>query len=71
MIVYTFLLEKIIPLFVDISLFPEGEKIFFYFFVAVLTGCLVITFLYIPFKLIWNMLSRLTNNKKNTHFDLW
>ena len=71
MVVYDFLMDKIIPLFIDISLFSHGEEIFFYFFTAVLTGCLVITFLYIPFKLIWNMLSRLTNNKKNTHWDLW
>lgn len=69
--VYGFFIQKIIPLFVDLSLFPEGEKIFFYFFVAVLTGVLVITFIYIPAKLLWNMISKASKNKRSTHFDLW
>lgn len=71
MIVYDFLVNVIIPLFVDLTKFDNGEKIFFYFYVAVLTGTLVIMFIYIPFKLIWNILSKATNNKKNTYFDLW
>lgn len=71
MVVYDFFVIYVLPLFVDLTRFPEGEKIFYYFFTAVITGCLVISFIYIPFKLGWNWLGRMTKNKKNTHFDLW
>lgn len=71
MVVYDFFVTYVVPLFVDLSLFPEGEKIFYYFFVAVITGCLIISFIYIPFKLGWNWLSKMTKNKKGTNFDLW
>lgn len=70
MILYDFFVEKILPLFVDLSKFPHGEKIFYYFFVAVLTYCIVVFFIYIPFKLIFNLITKFTNNKKNIG-DLW
>lgn len=71
MVVYDFFVTYVLPLFVDLSKFEHGEAIFYYFFTAVITLCLVISFIYIPFKIGWNWISRITKNRKGTHFDLW
>ena len=71
MIVYDFFLTRILPLFVDLSKFYYGERIFFYSFVAVITFIILDFFLLMPYLVFKHFTRKMVGFKGKKGGKLW
>ena len=52
MSLYEIFKTYILPLFIDITVFPKGEEVFYYVFLAVSLIVVITIFIGLPFKLV-------------------